>query len=103
MAVSRRPRHRRQHGGGGDLDNLCWSCSRCNLHKGTNLSSVESHLDEPVPLFQPRQDRWEAHFRLEAGRILGLSPKGRVTVRLLAMNSSNRVELRERLRELGEL
>jgi hypothetical protein len=92
-----------QHGGSDAFDNLCWSCSRCNLHKGPNISSIEAAGAEPIALFQPRRDRWEEHFQIEAGRVVGRTPVGRVTVRLLAMNASSRIELRQQLVELGEL
>lgn len=29
-----------QHGGTDESENLAWSCQRCNLHKGTNLSAM---------------------------------------------------------------
>jgi 5-methylcytosine-specific restriction endonuclease McrA len=90
----------RQHEGSDEVDNLCWACSRCNLSKGTNLTTIEA--GQPVVLFRPRVDRWEEHFRAEGGRITGLTPTGRATVRLLAMNSSARIELRQRLAALGD-
>ncbi len=92
-----------QHGGNDDLENLCWACSRCNLLKGPNLSSMESGALAPIPLFQPRTNHWHDHFRAEGDRIVGLTTTGRVTVRLLAMNTSSRIELRRRLIENGEL
>lgn len=92
-----------QHGGSDSLDNLCWSCSRCNLLKGPNLTSIEPGNVAPIPLFQPRIDDWDAHFPREADRIVGRTSIGRVTVRLLAMNTTSRIELRRRLIENGEL
>ena len=92
-----------QQGGSDALDNLWWACSRCNLYKGPNISSVEAKDAAPVPLFNPRRDRWEEHFQLDSGRIIGRTPVGRVTVRLLAMNASNRIDLRQQLSALGEL
>jgi hypothetical protein len=90
----------RQHEGSDELENLCWACSRCNLSKGTNLATVEA--GQTVLLFRPRFDRWDDHFRVEGDRIIGLTPTGRETVRLLAMNSSARIELRQRLAALGD-
>jgi hypothetical protein len=48
-----------------------------------------------VSLFNPRNDVWSDHFAVRGGRINGLTPKGRATVRLLNMNAPRRVELRE--------
>jgi hypothetical protein len=48
-----------------------------------------------VSLFNPRNDVWSDHFAVLGGRINGLTPKGRATVRLLNMNAPRRVELRE--------
>ena len=48
-----------------------------------------------VLLFNPRQQNWQDHFIQRSGTIEGLSDCGRATVRLLNMNASRRVELRE--------
>jgi hypothetical protein len=50
---------------------------------------------ELVPLFHPRQDAWDDHFRWNGGMIIGLTPTGQATVRLLNMNAPRRVQLRE--------
>jgi hypothetical protein len=92
----------RQHDGG-NLENLCWACSRCNLLKGTNLSSLDPPTTTPISLYHPRRDRWDDHFRFEGARIVGITPNGRATVRLLAMNASSRIDLRGELIALGEL
>jgi hypothetical protein len=92
----------KQHCGDDTLDNLCWSCSRCNLHKGPNLVSIEMHTNERVPLFDPRRDDWKSHFLIDGARIVGITATDRVTVRLLNMNAIQRVELRRELIELGQ-
>ena len=74
---------------------LCLACNRCNAYKGTNLSSIDPLGGQIVPLFHPREDRWQDHFLLRDGNIEGLTPIGRATVRLLNMNALQRVELRE--------
>lgn len=73
----------RQHGGETILENLAWSCHRCNYHKGTNLAGVDPDTQEIVPLFHPRRDLWENHFHLDGVRIAGRTPTGRATVWLL--------------------
>lgn len=87
----------RQHGGGHEIDNLCLACDRCNLHKGPNLTAIDQQTRAIIPLFNPRRDNWDSHFRVFGGLILGQSPAGRATVALLQMNSARRRTLRERL------
>lgn len=91
----------RQHRGLGDLPNLAWACSRCNRHKGTNLSGVDSDSNQIMPLFNPRLDRWPEHFELVGAEIRGRSPAGRVTAWLLQMNAERRLELRAALINQG--
>ena len=85
----------RQHGGSDEPGMLALACDRCNAYKGPNLTSIDPDSNAIVPLFNPRQDIWGDHFAVRAGRITGLTPKGRATVRLLNMNALRRVELRE--------
>ncbi len=84
----------KQHGGADDFNNLALSCFNCNVHIGTNLSSIDPLNGKIVPLFNPRSDRWQDHFAVEGASIVGLSPSGRATVFLLKMNSPDRIELR---------
>ncbi|MBA4107758.1 MAG: HNH endonuclease [Pirellula sp.] len=93
----------RQHGGDSEPENLCWACSRCNLNKGPNLGSIDPTSGDSVLLFHPRRQIWADHFQYGDGRIVGTTPIGRATARLLGMNTSSRIELRRRLSELGEL
>lgn len=84
-----------KHGGRTDELNLALSCSLCNQHKGTDLSSIDPLDGQITPLFHPRRDRWAQHFRLAVnGAIEPLTATGRVTVRLLQMNSPERAEER---------
>ena len=85
----------RQHGGGDDPDLLALACDRCNAYKGPNLTSIDPETGHIVPLFNPREDVWCDHFMLRGGEIVGLTPTGRATVRLLNMNARSRVQLRE--------
>lgn len=91
----------RQHGGSDEAENLCWSCSRCNLRKGTNLVSIDDQTGNQAPLFNPRHDVWSEHFAWNRFSIVGLTPKGRATVRLLDMNAQHRIRLRAELRGEG--
>ena len=71
------------------------SWRRCNACKGPNLTSINEDTGEVTPLFHPRTDVWEEHFRSESGFIHGLTPSGKATVRLLNMNAARRVQLRQ--------
>ena len=91
----------RQHRGTDDLSNLAWACSRCNRHKGTNLSAVDPDSKKVVFVFNPRQEKWEEHFEIVGAMIRGTSPVGRATVQLLQVNAERRVELRSELINQG--
>lgn len=78
----------KQHRGATNEENLALACSGCNLHKGTNLFSLDPDTNEPVRLFDPRKDCWEDHFRRDGTRILGITDVGRTTAWLLQFNSA---------------
>lgn len=77
-----------------DPSELALACDRCNAFKGPNLSSIDPLTGGKVDLFNPRTDAWTDHFVASHGMIVGLTPIGRATVRLLNMNAPRRVELR---------
>jgi 5-methylcytosine-specific restriction endonuclease McrA len=83
-----------KHGGGGDDSNLGLACIDCNLHKGPNLTGIDPLTGANTPLFHPRQQLWEDHFRWEGLYIIGKTDVGRATVRVLCMNSDEQLELR---------
>ncbi|MCY2993182.1 MAG: HNH endonuclease [Planctomycetota bacterium] len=82
--------------------NLALACDRCNVHKGPNLSSIDPQTGTAVALFHPRRDRWAAHFAFRGPAVVGLTPTGRATVRLLHMNTPRRVQVRRELLRRGE-
>ncbi len=88
----------RVHGGLDDLSNICWSCTQCNLHKSSNFASVDPESGQRADLYNPREDVWNEQLKTGSdGRIVGLTPKGRATVRLLDMNGSPQLGLRREL------
>jgi len=93
----------RQHNADESLSNLALACDRCNLHKGTNLSSVDPESGRTVALFNPRKDTWPDHFAFIGPEIVGLTATGRATARLLHMNAERRVLLRRQLLATGEM
>lgn len=86
-----------KHGGQTTSENLALSCSFCNQAKGSDVGSIDSETGEFIRLYHPRCDRWRDRFWINevTGEILGGSPVGRVTARLLQMNRT--VYLPERL------
>jgi hypothetical protein len=93
----------RVHGGGDEMSNMCWSCTQCNLHKASNFASLDPKTGERVNLFDPRKDDWHHHFSVGIdGRIAGITPSARATVRLLDMNGSPQIDLRRELIEKGD-
>ena len=87
-----------QHGGTDDEANLALACSSCNLHKGPNLTGIDPDTGRIEPLFHPRRQSWDDHFETRFPLIIGKTACGRTTVRVLAMNAEDRVDLR---REIG--
>jgi hypothetical protein len=93
----------RQHRGSDKLINMAYSCLRCNLHKGPNLTGIDPRTGKVTRLFNPRRHRWATHFRWEAALIVGKTAIGRTTVEVLAMNDPDRLAVREELIEQGLL
>lgn len=85
-----------------DASGLCLACDRCNSYKGPNLSSIDPISNEKVDLYNPREDAWHEHFEVRGAEIIGISPTGRATARLLNMNAPRRVELRQEWLKEGE-
>jgi hypothetical protein len=89
----------RKHGGSDELDNLAWSCFLCNSAKGSEVAAYDPLTGQLVAIYNPRTDLWAEHFQIDEGTIMGITPIGRVTVMVLQLNRSDRVEVR---RLLGE-
>jgi hypothetical protein len=87
----------RKHGGADDLSNLCVACGRCNLFKGSDLTGIDPATGQVERLFNPRTQAWVDHFKLRGPLIVGLTPTGRATVRVLSMNAGQRLQLRAAL------
>jgi HNH endonuclease len=90
-----------QHGGETTLENLALSCPHDNYHKGPNLAGIDPVTKKLTRLFNPRRDRWNAHFQWDGPLLLGRTAVGRTTLYVLAMNHPDRVEVRRLLIEAG--
>jgi hypothetical protein len=67
-------------------DNLALACVSCSLRKAARQSAIAPQTGEETPLFNPRVNAWEEHFRRDGVRIVGLTPAGRSTAKALKMN-----------------
>lgn len=92
-----------QHVTDDSVDNLALACPDCNRHKGPNLTTLDRETREVVRLFHPRLDDWISHFEMRGSLILGRTSIGKATVRLLQMNTVERVEMRAELQASGDI
>ena len=82
--------------GGNQPDNLCLSCSSCNLSKAKAISATDPLSGAIIPLFNPRTQNWSEHFEWtqDGMRLVGLTPVGRATIIRLKMNIPRIIEAR---------
>jgi hypothetical protein len=80
-------------GAGDHHGNLALACASCNLAKQEATEADDPDTGERVPLFNPRTDKWTAHFVwIDAGaRMEGLTAVGRATIRRLGLNHERHV------------
>src|SRR5258707_14700367 len=52
----------RTSGGETTADNLALACVSCSLRKGSRQNVIDIETGIEVPLFNPRNDLWVAHF-----------------------------------------
>jgi hypothetical protein len=90
-----------KHGGLTTAQNLAYACFDCNRAKGSDIASVDHETGALTPLYSPRKQAWNAHFRANGPVIEARSAVGRVTVRLLRMNLPVRVAIRASLLRAG--
>lgn len=76
----------RAAGGSTTADNLALACVSCSLRKWARQTAPDPESGMDVPLFNPRTQVWNGHFRWEEAEIVPLSSTGRATVAALAVN-----------------
>ena len=83
-------------GGQTELENLALACFHCNRRKSDLVTAVDPQTDEVVPIFNPRQDKWNEHFVWSADglTIVALTSVGRATVEQLALNRERIIPIR---------
>lgn len=67
-------------------NNLALACVSCSLRKAARIAAVDPETGDVVPLFNPRSDPWNEHFRWENVRLIGITAIGRATINLLDLN-----------------
>lgn len=77
------------HDGTDDEDNLWLSCRMCNNYKGSQTQALDPVSGDHVPLFNPRHQKWSAHFSWsnDGIRIVGQTASRRATVLALQLNN----------------
>jgi 5-methylcytosine-specific restriction endonuclease McrA len=90
-------------GGATEAENLCLACISCNTFKSAYQTDIDPPTSEEVPLFKPRQQQWNEHFRWseDGSQIVGTTAIGRATVARLQLNRSLVVQARRRWVQAG--
>ena len=84
-------------GGQTRLDNLCYACPHCNLHKSDRVQAHDPRTGRVVRLFNPRADRWDDHLRWSATytRLIPRTGIARATVATLDLNAEVFIKARQ--------
>lgn len=90
-----------QHGGLTSQENLAYACFDCNRINGSNIASIDPDTAQLTPLYHPRQQRWDEHFRWNGSIIEPLTAVGRSTAFFLRLNDPVQVEIRANLHRQG--
>lgn len=88
-------------GGQTAADNLALACVSCSLRKGARQILEDRETGERVPIFNPRQQRWNEHFAWNDVQIYGLTATGRATVEALDLNRPIMIAIRAEEKLLG--
>lgn len=91
-------------GGTDELENLALACSACNNSKYNKTEAFDRLGDKTIALYNPRKDVWKEHFAWNSdfSEIVGLSEKGKITIKTLKMNRERTVIIRKFLYLVGE-
>jgi hypothetical protein len=84
-------------GGGDELENLVYCCSRCNLYKS------DFWVEPPHGLWNPRLELSVTHFwQTESGNLLALTEKGELAIRILHLNRPQLIAYRNQQSLINE-
>jgi HNH endonuclease len=73
------------------LLNLASACYLCNRLKGSDIATILPPDFSLIRLYNPRNDVWLEHFELSGSLILPKTKIGQATVKVLKLNSDERV------------
>ena len=91
-----------KHDGPTVSQNLAFACNLCNQKKGPNLATLIPGTRELIRLFHPREDEWLEHFEMSSsGLLVPTSKIGEATIRILDLNTFERLQERSRLLSAG--
>lgn len=76
-------------------ENLALACVSCSLRKSARQLIFDLESGEQVPVFNPRQESWQEHFRWQGVLVVGLTPIGRATIVALDLNRELILSIRE--------
>src|SRR5437016_3010499 len=87
----------RVKGGSDAFENLALCCYVCNPLKGAKTEALDPQTGNVVPLFHPRRQGWDTHFRWSDDGlfIIGRTPVGRATVAALRLNRPSLIIARQ--------
>lgn len=86
-----------KHGGATDANNFAYACVFCNRFKGSDIGSIIWQTNEFTRFYNPRNDGWSEHFRLQNFTLQPLTGIGEVTARILGFNDHDRLIERQLL------
>lgn len=94
----------KSRGGSDHPDNLAFACLICNRNKYNIIEALDSLTNRYVALFNPRQHRWQDHFRWNDNctLVIGITAIGRASINVLKLNRLEAINLRAILFERGE-
>jgi hypothetical protein len=81
-------------GGETTAENLALACVSCSLRKGARQQLEDLETGEVVYIFNPRQQRWNAHFAWNGVEAIGLTAIGRATLQALDLNRLTMLAIR---------
>jgi hypothetical protein len=86
------------------LPNLAYACLACNGHKYAHIEAIDPVSGILSPLYNPRIDIWEQHFRWshDFAFLTGITAIGRATIAKLKLNRESVVNLRIVLENIGK-
>ena len=57
-------------------ENLALACVSCSLRKAARQAALDPLTGKLAPLFDPRRDAWQSHFRWQGVLLVGMNSDG---------------------------